>query len=89
MSAREAALRILADIRRQPALRLPLDDALGCVLAEPVVSPLDVPAWTNSAMDGYAARGDDVRGASRQSPRQLRIVETLPAGTFVRVAAGN
>lgn len=82
MSAREAALRILADIRRQPALRLPLDDALGCVLAEPIVSPLDVPAWTNSAMDGYAARGDDVRGASRETPRRLHIVETLPAGTF-------
>ena len=37
------------------------------VLAEDIVSPLDIPAWTNSAMDGYAARGDDVRGAAGAS----------------------
>ena len=64
LAAAEAALRILAEVRRQPPLRIPLDDALGSVLAEDVVSPIDIPAWTNSAMDGYAARGQDVRGAS-------------------------
>ena len=64
LSASEAAERILLDIRRQPPLRIPLDDALGSVLAEDVVSRLDVPPWANSAMDGYAARGEDVRGAS-------------------------
>ena len=82
LSAREAALRILSDVRRQPALRVPLDDALGGVLAEDVVSPLDVPAWTNSAMDGYATRAADVRDASRTSPVRLRVVETIPAGHF-------
>ena len=63
LAAAEAARRILEDVRRQPALRMPLDDALDAVLGEDVVSPLDIPAWTNSAMDGYATRGDDVRGA--------------------------
>ncbi len=82
LSAAEAAGRILEDIERQPALRIPLDDARGSVLAEDVVSPLDIPAWTNSAMDGYAARGEDVRGASESSPVQLRVVEHLPAGKF-------
>ena len=61
---------------------MPLDDALGSVLAEDVVSPLDVPAWTNSAMDGYAARAQDVRGASEARPVRLRVVEHLPAGRF-------
>jgi molybdopterin molybdotransferase len=82
LSAAEAARRILDDIRRQPALRVPLDDALDSVLAEDVVSPLDIPPWTNSAMDGYAARGDDVRGASAERPVRLRVVEQLPAGAF-------
>ena len=82
LSAAEAAGRILQEVERQPALRIPLDDALGSVLAEDVVSRLDIPAWTNSAMDGYAARGDDVRGASESSPVQLRVVEHLPAGKF-------
>jgi molybdopterin molybdotransferase len=82
LSAAEAAQRILQDVRRQPALRIPLDDALDSVLAEAVVSPLDIPAWTNSAMDGYAVRGDDVRGASTSRPVRLRVVEQLPAGRF-------
>lgn len=82
LPAREAALRILADVRRQPTLRVPLDDALGGVLAEDVVSSLDIPAWTNSAMDGYATRADDVRGASDAAPVRLRVIETVPAGAF-------
>lgn len=82
LSAAEAARRILDDVRRQPTLRVPLDDALDSVLAEDVVSPIDIPAWTNSAMDGYAVRGDDVRGASAERPVRLRVVEQLPAGAF-------
>jgi len=82
LSAAEAAQRILDEVRRQPTLRIPLDDALGSLLAEAVVSRLDIPAWTNSAMDGYAARGSDVRGASESQPVRLRVVEQLPAGHF-------
>ncbi len=55
---------------------------LASVLAEEVVSRLDIPAWTNSAMDGYAARASDVRGASQSQPVRLRVVEQLPAGHF-------
>jgi molybdopterin molybdotransferase len=88
LPAREAAHRILSDVRRQPALRVPLDDALGSVLADDVVSPLDVPAWTNSAMDGYATRGTDVRGATRADPVRLRVIETIPAGHFPTRAIG-
>jgi molybdopterin molybdotransferase len=82
ISAAEAAGRILAEVRRQPALRMPLDDALDNVLAEAVVSPIDIPAWTNSAMDGYAVRGEDVRGATAEHPVRLRVVEQVPAGAF-------
>ncbi len=82
LGAREAALRILDDVRAQPPLRVPLDDALGSVLADDVASPLDIPAWTNSAMDGYATRADDVRGASDDAPVRLRVVEEIPAGSF-------
>jgi molybdopterin molybdotransferase len=88
LAAADAARRILAEVRRQPALRVPLDDALASVLAEDIVSPLDIPAWTNSAMDGYAARGADVRGASAASPVRLRVVEQLPAGAFPTHALG-
>jgi molybdopterin molybdotransferase len=82
LAAAEAANRILDEVRRQPALRMPLDDALDAVLAEDIVSPLDIPAWTNSAMDGNAVRGTDVRGASDERPVRLDVVEHLPAGRF-------
>jgi molybdopterin molybdotransferase len=82
LAAAEAARRILDEIGRQPALRVPLDDALDSVLAEDVVSPLDIPPWANSAMDGYAVRGDDVAGASPERPVRLRVVEHVPAGAF-------
>jgi molybdopterin molybdotransferase len=91
LTAGDAARRILAAVRPQPSLRVPLDDALDSVLAEEIVSPIDIPAWTNSAMDGYAARGDDVRGASQAAPIRLRIVEEVPAGRFPTrpIAAGE
>lgn len=56
-------------------------DALGRVLAEPLISPIDVPAWDNSAMDGYAVSHRDLppRGG------RLRIARRIPAGA----AAGS
>ncbi|HEU4473840.1 MAG TPA: gephyrin-like molybdotransferase Glp [Gemmatimonadales bacterium] len=89
LAAADAARRILDEVRRQPALRMPLDDALDAVLAEDVTSPLDIPAWTNSAMDGYAARGEDVRGASEERPVRLAVVEHLPAGHFPTRSIGK
>jgi molybdopterin molybdotransferase len=59
-----------------------LDDALHRVLAEDVASPLDIPAHSNSAMDGYAVRGEGVTGATTSNPVTLKIVERLPAGRF-------
>jgi molybdopterin molybdotransferase len=48
------------------------------VLAERVTSPLDIPPWDNSSMDGYAVRGEDLQAAGTT----LTIVETIPAGAF-------
>jgi len=82
LAARDAALQILRHLVRQPALRVPLDEALDAVLAEDLVSPVNIPAWTNSAMDGYAARAEDVRGATEAAPRRLQVIESIPAGAF-------
>ena len=79
---REAQERILAGVQVLPAAPVSLGAAHGRVLAEDVFSPLDIPAHTNSAMDGYATRSADVRGASKAEPRRLRIVEEIPAGRF-------
>jgi molybdopterin molybdotransferase len=55
-------------------------DCLGQVLAEDVSSPINLPPRDNSAMDGYAVRAADTRGASQKSPRLLRVIETVTAG---------
>jgi len=51
--------------------------ALGRVLARDIVSPIDVPAADNSAMDGYALRGADLRG---DAPTELHVAGTAHAG---------
>ena len=76
----DAARAILEGLRPLPVERLPLLDALGRVLAEDAVSPLDLPPWDNSAMDGYAVRAADLEAGD--GPWTLRIVEEIQAGAF-------
>src|SRR5918912_876048 len=75
LSVPEASERILADIRPLTVERVPLLDSLGRVLAAPIVAPLTIPAWDNSAMDGYAARSDDIARATAESPVTLSVFE--------------
>lgn len=79
-SVREASERILAAIGPLPAVALPLRDALGLVLAEDVVSPIEHPPWDNSSMDGYAVRAADVDRATKEDPVVLPVLETVRAG---------
>jgi molybdopterin molybdotransferase len=62
----------------------PILDCLGQVLAEDVVASFNVPPLDNTAMDGYAVRSEDTHGATQQSPRFLRVIETVPAGSISR-----
>jgi molybdopterin molybdotransferase len=83
----DAARFILRHLKPLETVRRPLRDALDCVLAEEVASPLDLPPWDNSAMDGYAARSADVIGPGGR-PAELQVVETVPAGHFPRQPVG-
>lgn len=80
----EAATRIVASVQPLPSVSVPLAEAVGCVLAADAVSPITLPHWDNSAMDGYAVHGADVAGASEQSPRTLPVVGSIAAGAAVR-----
>jgi len=84
MSADDALARILAGMPTLPAVDSPLLDALGLVLVDDVAADRDVPPFRNSAMDGYAVRGDDVASA----PVELRVVGEVAAGGFPDRAVG-
>ena len=91
----EKALKIVA--RETPTLkpeRLPLEQALGRVIAEDIIADTDMPPFDRSQMDGYAVRAADTENA----PITLKLVgesaagrgwhQTLRAGEAVRIMTG-
>jgi molybdopterin molybdotransferase len=72
--------RILALIPPAQPERIELAQAHQRILAERLLSPLDLPAFDNSAMDGYAVRAADLRGANADSPVGLRLQGRVAAG---------
>ncbi|MCD5347995.1 molybdopterin molybdotransferase MoeA [Agromyces sp. H3Y2-19a] len=60
-----------------------VDDALGRVLADDLVSPADLPGFDNSQMDGYAVRAVDLAAASPGAPVRLPIGPTSAAGDAI------
>src|SRR4029453_1851028 len=52
----------------------------GRVLAEPITAAADVPPFDRAAMDGFAVRAEDTRGASGDAPRTLHLVDTIYTG---------
>lgn len=59
-----------------PTRLSPLESCLDAVLAEDVFAAVPIPTFTNSAMDGYAVRAEDLRG----TPVSLNIIGEQPAG---------
>jgi putative molybdopterin biosynthesis protein len=59
--------------------RVPLGEALGRVLGEDVVSPVDVPGFDRSNVDGWAVRSEDTFGALEAEPRRLRVLPGVVA----------
>ena len=60
--------------------KVKLEDALGRVHAEELVSPLNVPDYTRAAMDGYALISDDTSSASKDISVSLRMIGEIFAG---------
>jgi molybdopterin molybdotransferase len=99
VSTAQALGLLLPHARRQPALRLPLNDSVGHVLTHDVAAPWPLPPWTASSMDGYAVRGADIAGANEAAPVVLPLAggadagdaqpPPLPAGSAWRVATGG
>jgi len=78
---RKALEMMLNDIEEiEETEELPLDDALGRVLAEDVISPIELPPFDRSAVDGYAIRAEDTFQAREYSPVELEVIDEITAG---------
>ena len=78
-----AASNILTFISPLQAESVSISQALDRVLTADIVSPVTLPPWDNSAMDGYAVRSTDLAAGA---PCELQIVEEIAAGAFPTTA---
>ena len=71
----EQRFRAALDLTPRRVERIPLDAALGRVLAADVIAPVDVPSFDRSNVDGFAVVAGDTFGASEEVPRSVRLVD--------------
>ncbi len=71
----QAKQKVLASARNLETEHVDLADSLGRVLADDVVSDMDMPPFNKSAMDGFACKRADL-------DNHLTVIETLPAGVI-------
>ncbi|KJY72514.1 molybdenum cofactor biosynthesis protein MoaA [Vibrio coralliilyticus] len=94
MPIEEAMEQMLSPIKPiQTTLQLPLAEAIGYVLAEDILSPIFVPPFDNSAMDGYAIRiadlnNNNVLPSAGKSFAGQPFEGEWPKGTCVRIMTG-
>lgn len=89
----EARQIILEQARPLGRERVSLTEACGRVLAEVVCAPWDLPAWDNSAMDGFAVRSQDCQAAavlqiSGYIPAGAQALERVEEGCAIRIMTG-
>jgi molybdopterin molybdotransferase len=83
--SREDALKILykhlifSDLPRE---EVSISSALGRILAEDISSPINLPEFDRSTMDGYAVRSTDTFGAAELRPALLEVVGDIVMGTL-------
>ena len=80
ISVHDALATVLETVSPLAGERISLLEATGRVLAEDVHSEREVPPFTNSAMDGYAVRHDDIQHVQADQPVSLTVLEVIQAG---------
>jgi len=81
LSVDEARSRILSHIDYLGTETLPLSECARRVLATDVAAQNDLPSFDNSSMDGFAVIATDLAEVTSASPRTLKVVADIPAGT--------
>jgi molybdopterin molybdotransferase len=81
LSVDEARRRLLDSVQPLDPSDVPVVDARGLVLASDAIAPHPLQRFDNSAMDGYAVRGEDVEKASETEPVTLSLLGEIKAGS--------
>jgi molybdopterin molybdotransferase len=84
LSVSEAQVRLIDQLKQKAATSISIKHALHLVLAENIYSPQDFPSFSNSGMDGFALRAQDIQ----QPPNVLSVIEDIPAGSSPRKGIG-
>ncbi len=88
----EEARRIINSLQVRPEKESSaLENAYGKILAEEIVTEINVPPFPRSTMDGYAVRAEDTYACSETEPVKLRLLGNIPAGSDAsfKVSAGE
>ncbi len=86
----EKALEVISSFPLEPKVEsVPLEEALGRVLAEDVVSPIDVPPFDRATVDGYAVKAEDTFMASESEPVRLKVIGEVHAGDAPALKPGR
>lgn len=85
MMERLSLERAIEEIQKQvrpieETMELTLEQAAGYVLAKDVVARISQPPFSRSPLDGYALRAEDTRGARKDTPVTLRVIDKIMAG---------
>ena len=80
ISVSEALQRLLTSFSPVGIEEVALLHAAGRILSAEIKSDINLPLFTNSSMDGFAVRAEDVEGAREDRPVILSVVEDIPAG---------
>jgi molybdopterin molybdotransferase len=85
LSVNEARSRLLEDFEPVEVTSIPLDQAVGRVLAQTVIANVELPSFDYSSMDGFAVLASDVQSADQDHPVSLEVAGDIPAGKTVEV----
>ena len=77
----EDARILVRKVKIQPvSVSISIEDSPNHILAEDIISSVDVPSFNKSVMDGYAVKAKDTYQASEVNPCAVKLIGTVPAG---------
>ena len=75
VSVEQAKNLLFKQVSKSETIEIDISNAVGCVLAEDIFSPMDQPEFNNSSMDGYAVTSTD-----NSDQRQFEVIGEIKAG---------